>query len=104
MVRTWIKDVLEDGVVDVQNPGTRLSVCPHDNTNLSWAGKALLQSSSIAMRKEVTNLLTEADRTGPQVFQAIMTSTFRPSQSTIDALKEKLKKLKITDFPGESKC
>jgi len=102
MVQAWIKDLLVDGVFDLHNPSTRLPVCPHDNTNLSWAGKALLNSSSLAMRKEVTSLLTEVNRTGPQVFQTIMTSTFRPSQSTIEALKEKLKKLKLTDFAGES--
>ena len=50
MAQTWVKDLLVDGMHDPHNPGRRLAVCPHDDTNLSWAGKALLQSSSIAMR------------------------------------------------------
>jgi hypothetical protein len=103
MVTTWCTDLMVDGVHEPQNPGKRLPVCPYDETCLSWSGQALLNSSTLTMKRELKRRIPdEGDMVGPQVFQAIMSSTFRPSQATVKALVEKLEALKLTDYPGES--
>jgi hypothetical protein len=100
MVENWCGDLLARGVVDQNNPSSRHDVCPYDAVNMTWAGEAILNSCSDILLDDIHDKLGD-DMYGPLVLSAILFKVYRPSYSTVEAKRNELKSLKLTDFPAE---
>jgi len=105
-IKTWCKDLLEDGVAekDKNNPDLiiRHAVCEYDETNLAWSGQALLNSCSDALSYDLRETVPVTEHTGPQLMMALLSKIYRPSQAKIRRLRDQLEALRLNKIPGES--
>ena len=86
--------------VKLSSSGSRCPVCQWDLENLQWSGKALQNSVTKSLRQLVEQNLPE-HATGPEVFKAILTKWRHLSTSTIRAMEQKLRSLKLINIPGQ---
>jgi hypothetical protein len=100
MVENWCGDLLHRGVTDQNNPSHRHAVCPYDTVNMTWSGEALLSSCSEILLDDIQDKLGD-NMYGPLVLSAILFKVYRPSYSTVEAKRNDLRNLKLTDFPAE---
>lgn len=98
----WIEDLLTKGVIDLNDTTTRLKVCPHDATNLSWSGSALMSSCTEGLKVTIQNNLTEDKRVGPRILFFLLSHLYRPSTSKVEKLQNQLKAMDITKYPAEN--
>ena len=106
IVNTWCSDVMLNGVFDPNNTNSNSlsthSVCSYDRTNMVWSGEALLSSCTEALKQDLKFNVPEAERYGPNLLMKLLTKIYRPSQSKIENLKDKLKSMGIRKYPGEN--
>ena len=69
--------------------------------NLEWSGRYLLASIHSSLYEKVLNKIP-VNSTGPEVLSAIIACTATYSYDSMENLKNKLKNIKISDFPGEN--
>ena len=104
LIRTWCEDVITNGVhdfSDASNP-TRHGICDYDRINMIWSGEALLNSCTEALKQDLKFNIQPDERYGPEVLMTLLTKLYRPSQSKIESLRDKLKSLDIRKYPGEN--
>lgn len=106
-VDSWCTQLLTTGVYGPAPSGSGmvahcLPVCPYDRTNLFWSGEALLNSCTSTLRQDLEHQLPLGDRVGPKVLMALLVIIYRPSQSKIQALRDKLGALDIRKYPAEN--
>ena len=105
-IKSWCKDLLEDGVAqkDSNNPDLiiRHAVCEYDETNLAWSGQALLNSCSDALSYDLRETVPVTEHTGPQLMMALLSKIYRPLQAKIRRLRDQLEALRLNKIPGES--
>ena len=99
-MRTWIKDLTEDGVHD--GKGGRLPVCSYDITNLDWGYDAIKNSQSTMMGKHQQNTLKAIDYHGPGILFAVTQLLYKHSESKVEKLLVKIQALDIKKYPGEN--
>ena len=105
LVKTWCKDVLEDGVWEYDTTNhTQVhgTVCEYDRVNMIWSGKALLNSCTVTLKEDLKLSVPASERNGPRLFMSLLAKLYRPSQSKIKALTVLLEGLDITKYPGEN--
>lgn len=100
LVDKWCDDLTTKGVWN-DNGKSRLLVCPHDLTNLTWSCAALIDSCTESLEDGIAAKIGQARECGPKALGEIPFRTHRPSHSKIEALRTKLKALQLTDFPAE---
>lgn len=100
VIDTWCEDLTKNGVWN-DNGTQRLNVCPHDLTNMTWSHTALLKSCSETLEDSISAKISHSKECGPKALGEILFHAHRPSHSKIEALRMKLKALKLTDFPAE---
>lgn len=69
--------------------------------NLEWSGRYLLASIHSSLYEKVLNKIP-VNSTGPEVLSAIIACSATYSYDSMENLKNKLKNIKISDFPGEN--
>ena len=69
--------------------------------NLEWSGCYLLASINSSLYKKVLNKIP-VNSAGPEVLSAIIACTATYSYDSMENPKNKLKSIKISDFPGEN--
>ena len=69
--------------------------------NLEWSGRYLLASIHSSLYEKVLNKIP-VNSTGPEVLSAIIACSATYSYDAMENLKNKLKNIKISDFPGEN--
>jgi len=98
VIKTWCEDVISKGVHDLSdtsNP-TRHGICNYDRINMIWSGEALLRKLlHQALKQDLKFNIQPDKRYGPEVLMTLLTKLYRPSQSKIESLKDKLKNLDI---------
>jgi len=105
IIDTWCDDLLTHGVVDSSSSASarlRLPVCQCDRINMLWSAEALLNSCTEDLKHDLKLSVNSDDRFGPKLLMAVFTKIYQPSQSKIEHLKEKLKKMSICTYPGEN--
>jgi len=102
IIDTWCNDLLTQGVIDPSSTATRLPVCQWDRINMLWSAEAMLNSCTEDLKHDLKLSVDLDDRFGPKLLMAVFTKIYRPSQSKIEHLKEKLKKMSIHAHPGEN--
>jgi len=96
IIDTWCKDLLSQGVIDPSSSSaTRFPVYQHDRINMLWSAKAMLNSCTEDLKHNLKLSVNSDDRFGPKLLMAVFTKIYRPSQSKIEHLKERLKKMSI---------
>ena len=100
VVKTWVKDLLYDGV---RIPGSldRHPVCPYDRVNLQLSAQALLNSCSDLLRQDLLASLQPGEKYGPIVLRKILDIVYRSELAKLKELTDKLEAMNITKFPGE---
>ena len=108
MMAEWVQDLTVKGVRETDSSGKNLkgdtdrhAVCKFDKKNLALSGQACLNSCTAGFQLEIKNKIVEKDRIGVIVLEYIVKQTYRPSSSKVEDLKDKLKALDITKYPGE---
>ena len=102
LITAWCEDVVTMGVHDNIVNNSRHPVCSYDRTNMVWSGEALLSSCTEALKQDLKFNVPEDKRFGPNLLMKLLTKIYRPSQSKIENLKDKLKNLDIRKYPGEN--
>jgi len=104
IIKTWCEDVITTGVHDLSVPSMpgRHPTCDCDRINMIWSGEALLNSYTEALKQDLKFNIQPDERYGPEVLMTLLTKLYRPSQSKIESLKDKLKSLDIRKHPGEN--
>jgi len=67
-----------------------------------WSAEAMLNSCTEDLKHDIKLSVDSDDRFGPKLLMAVFTKIYRPSQSKIEHLKERLKKMSIRTYPGEN--
>jgi hypothetical protein len=69
--------------------------------NLDWSGQYLLNSISISIYREVLKKVP-VNASGPEVLLATISYVGTYTYDTMEKLKAKLKKIKLSNYPGEN--
>jgi len=97
----WVTE-LKDGVLDhSKSDGSRCAICQYDLSNLSWSGKALLNSIDLDLWSEIEKELSY-DASGPEVFSAIISRMQQTNSSSVRKLVDELEGLKLTQEPAQN--
>ena len=103
IIDAWCDDLLSQGVIDPSSSSApRLQVCQYDRINMLWSAEAMLNSCTEDLKHDLKLSVDSDDRFGPKLLMAVFTKIYRPSQSKIEHLKERLKKMSIRTYPGEN--
>jgi len=101
----WCVDLLTTGVI--QAPPTATCTggmlgtptchlpCKYDRINMLWSGEALLNSCTDALKQDLKLTVDPDNHFDPKLLMSVFTKIYHPSQSKIESLKEKLKKLSV---------
>jgi len=102
IIDTWCDDLFTNGAVDSSSIATHLPVCQCDQINMLWSAKAMLNSCTEDLKHDLKLSADSDDHFGPKLLMAVFTKIYRPSQSKIEHLKKKFKKMFIRTYPGEN--
>jgi len=103
IIDTWCDDLLTQGVIDPSSSfAARFPVCQYDRINMLWSAEAMLNSCTEDLKHDLKLSVDSDDRFGPKLLMAVFTKIYHPSQSKIEHLKERLKKMSIRTYPGEN--
>jgi len=103
IIDTWCDDLLSQGVINPSSSSAiRFPVCQYDRINMLWSAEAMLNSCTEDLKHDLKLSVDSDDCFGPKLLMAIFTKIYRPSQSKIEHLKERLKKMSIRTYPGEN--
>jgi len=100
IIDTWCNDLLSQGVIDPSSSATRLPLCLCDCINMLWSAKAMLNSCTEDLKHDLKLSVNSDDWFGSKLLMVVFTKIDRPSQSKIEHLKERLKKMSIRTYPG----
>lgn len=107
ILKGWCDAVMTDGVpsptaVDPDGKPTIQPKCPYDRTNMLWSGDALLNSCTETLRQDLKLSVPITDRNGPHLMMTVLIKLYRPSQSKIRDLRDRLESLDIRKYPAEN--
>jgi len=103
IIDTWCDDLLSQSVIDPSSSSAaRFPACQYDRINMLWSAEAMLNSCTEDLKHDIKLSVDSDDRFGPKLLMAVFTKIYRPSQSKIEHLKERLKKMSIRTYPGEN--
>jgi hypothetical protein len=67
-----------------------------------WSGEAILNSCTENLKQDLKIAVEMKDRNGPTLLMGLLKKIYRPSQSKIKQLRDKLESMDIRKYPGEN--